>query len=266
MQPIDINKLIKVIASLRDKENGCPWDLQQTHETLISMTFEEMTELADAVARGDSNNTCEELGDILFHLAFYARIAEENGDFTMQDVIDTTTEKMIRRHPHIFAGKVYSDQTEQKADWHRIKSEEKALTDQHQPYPQLSTLAKIDNLPTIAQSIVMQNQLADMGFDWFNAHDVFDKIDEELNEVKEELAQQSDKEKITEEYGDLLFAVLNLGRKLKLEPDMALRKANHKFYARSEAMIATAGDISTFTNLSMDDKERLWNNVKKKFL
>lgn len=260
MNKTNLQPLVDIMATLRDPENGCPWDLRQSHDTLVSMTFEEVTELADAIARRDADNTCEELGDVLFHLVFYAQIAEENSDFTMQDVIDTVAKKMTRRHPHIFEGKVYANEAEQHADWERIKAEEKA--EKVTPYPQLDEKNRTDSLPTMLQSLSMQEDLAKLGFDWFNAHDVFAKIDEEIAEVKAEMAQADNDEKIGEEYGDLLFAVTNLGRKLGIEPDMALRQANHKFYARSEAMIAKAGSVDGFAKLSLDDKEALWAAVK----
>lgn len=272
MNKTNIQPLIDLMATLRHPENGCPWDLQQSHETLVAMSFEELSELADAIARGDSQNTCEELGDVLFHLVFYARIAEENGDFTMQTVIDTVAEKMTRRHPHIFEGKVYADEAEQKADWQRIKAEEKS--GKIVPYPTLDDKQRLDSLPAIAQSIAMQKNLAKLGFDWFNAHDVFDKITEEIDELKAELphvapthvddpTSNTNVDRITEEYGDLLFAVLNLGRKLDIDPDMALRKANHKFYARSEGMIILADGVQNFSDLSLDEKEALWHQVKQ---
>lgn len=274
MNKTNIQPLIEVMAALRDPESGCSWDLQQSHDTLVSMTFEELSELADAIARGDSENTCEELGDVLFHLVFYARIAEENGDFTMQEVIDTVAEKMIRRHPHIFAGKVYANEAEQKADWDSIKAAEKS--GKTIPYPTLDAKQRLDSLPAIAQSLAMQKNLAKLGFDWFNAYDVFEKIDEEIHELKAEIPhidnqshnqqsiEESNIDRVTEEYGDLLFAVLNLGRKLDIDPGMALRKANHKFYTRSESMISQSGNVESFANLSIDDKEALWGQVKNK--
>lgn len=124
MTDVNLQALIDVMATLRHPDNGCPWDKAQTHESLVSYTVEEVAELLDAIARRDSDNLCEELGDLLFHLVFYARIAEENGDFAMQDVIDGIVAKMTRRHPHIFAGKVYTDEAAQKADWQRIKQAE----------------------------------------------------------------------------------------------------------------------------------------------
>ncbi len=257
---VNLQPLVDLMATLRDKENGCPWDLQQSHETLVSMTFEEMSELADAIARGDMPNTCEELGDILFHLIFYAQIARENGDFTLQDVIDEVAKKMTRRHPHIFAGKVYANEAEQKADWARIKAEEKA--GKIIPYPILDDQQRLDALPAILQSITMQENLAKLGFDWDSADEVFDKISEETEEVKAEMSLPNNADRVAEEYGDLLFAVLNLGRKLNLDADMALRKANHKFYARSEAMITEAGNVVKFAQLSLAEKETLWNKVK----
>lgn len=262
MSAIDIQPLIDLMATLRDKDKGCDWDLAQTHESLVPLTAEEALELYDAIARADIDNICEELGDVLFHLVFYARIAEEQGDFTIQQVIDGVVEKMIRRHPHIFEGKVYADAAAQKADWARIKAEEKAT--KTFPYPQLSPDNHYDNLPAIAQSMMMQKQLAEMGFDWFDAHSVFDKVTEEMHELQDELKQADNTARVQEEYGDLLFAVLNLGRKLAIDPDMALRKANHKFYARSEAMLAMAGGLEPFASQTMDEKEQLWREVKKR--
>ncbi len=255
----DLSALTRIMARLRHPQNGCPWDLQQSHETLVPMTFEEVSELADAVAKGDSHNICEELGDILFHLVFYARLAEEAGDFDMQNVIDTVAEKMIRRHPHIFEGKVYANAAEQKADWNRIKAEEKALNPD--TYPHLTPLEKMDNLPAMAQSVAMQKQLQKMGFDWQHAEEVFAKIHEEIDEVKVEM-QANDSAAIADEFGDLLFAVLNLGRKLHLDPEMALRKANHKFYRRSEKMLRQTRGVEAFKQLTLEEKEALWQSVK----
>lgn len=260
----NIQPLIDLMATLRHPEKGCPWDLQQSHESLVSMTFEELAELADAIAQGDMQNLCEELGDVLFHLVFYARIAEENGDFTLQTVIDEVVKKMTRRHPHIFLGKVYADANEQKADWERIKiTEQKG---KKKAYPMLDAASskgqKLDALPTVLQSVVMQKNLAKLGFDWFEAHDVFAKIQEEIDELKAELPQVNNIDNITEEYGDVLFAVLNLGRKLEIDPDMALRQANHKFYTRCEAMIDLAGSVANFATLPMADKASLWSAVK----
>lgn len=259
MNSIDLTPLTDIMAMLRDPENGCPWDLKQSHETLVSMTFEEVAELADAIAKSDNNNICEELGDLLFHLVFYARIAEEAGDFTMQDVIDYVAEKMIRRHPHIFQNTVYASEAEQKADWERIKAEEKAL--KPNTYEHLSILEKMDSLPAMLQSISMQKQLSNMGFDWQAAADVFAKINEEINELNTEM-QADNPITINEEFGDLLFAVINLGRKLNVDPETALRSANHKFYARSEQMIQRAGNIAKFTALSQCEKSTLWEQVK----
>ncbi|MGY0398560.1 MAG: nucleoside triphosphate pyrophosphohydrolase [Ostreibacterium sp.] len=261
MKKVDINPLIEIIATLRDTEYGCPWDKAQTYESLVKYTLEETHELFDAIARDDKQNICEELGDLLFHLAFYARLAEEDGDFVMQGVIDAIVEKMRRRHPHIFSGEVYANETEQKADWEKIKAKERA---QQSPiYSQLDAKHQIGRLPTVMQSIEMQKTLSKMGFDWINAYSVFDKIVEETDELKEALKQDDNQEHITEEYGDLLFALLNLGRKLDIDPEIALRKANHKFYTRSESMIRRAGGIVNFIAASRHEKEILWEQVKK---
>jgi len=263
MPRVDINRLVDLMARLRDSENGCPWDLAQSQESLTKLTLQEIYELFDAIAKKDAANICEELGDILFHLVFYARIAEESGDFSLQDVIDKVAEKMQRRHPHIFAGKVYQNEAQRKADWQRIKAEEKA--EKPEPYPDLVAHAGSDRA-SIWQSIEIQTHLAALGFDWPNAHSVIPKIQEELQELQAEMLKPADhkasQERLAEEYGDVLLAAVNLGRKLRLDPDMALRKANHKFYRRCQKMLDLVGGADVFKHKNSIQQQVLWQQVK----
>ncbi|MPV86666.1 nucleoside triphosphate pyrophosphohydrolase [Ostreibacterium oceani] len=276
---VNIQPLVDLIARLRHPETGCEWDLAQTANSLLPMTQDELYELFDAIQSNEPTHVCEELGDVLFHLAFYARIAEEQGTFNLQSVIDAVVDKMVRRHPHIFAGKVYANREEQKADWHRIKAKEKAS--EVSPYPQLSAITDEDFLSksiigkaSFEQSLQAQALLATLGFDWSTASPVVEKIREECDELEEVLDEMlenshddTNKEKtltkMTEEYGDLLFAVVNLGRKLSISPDAALRQANHKFLARSQAMLAMSDGADAFAALSLSEKEALWQRVKQ---
>lgn len=256
----DIQSLIKVTERLLDKETGCPWDLVQTHESLCKHTIEEVHELLHAIAINDSENIKEELGDLLFQIVFYAKIAEENGQFTFADVIQNVSDKLIRRHPHIFADKTYDSLEAQQADWQRIKAEEKTHAGNNQSLLNDS----YQTLPSIEQSVYFQKVAAKLGFDWQTANEVIPKIHEEVDELLQEINQpQQQQSKIEEEYGDLLFACLNLGRQLKIDSDLALRKANQKFISRFEKMIAQVGNQETFKQLSLDDKENLWQQVKQ---
>ncbi len=256
----DITKLIEVMARLRDENTGCSWDLSQSHKTLMPQTTEEMNEMFYAITTNDSENLKEEIGDVLFHLVFYTRISEEKGDFDFSDVIDAVCEKMIRRHPHIFAGKKYKNKKEQSDDWQRIKLEEKqskGKVNDNNLFP-----VEIKSLAAIEQGVMIQNSMAKLGFDWNNTNQIIAKISEESAEVVEAI-ESGNKEHIFEEYGDLLFAVLNLGRKLDIDSDLALREANLKFIQRSENMIKEAGSIESFAKLSILEQESIWAKVKE---
>lgn len=271
--------LIELIARLRDPETGCEWDLAQTPDTLPALTIEEMYELFDVLASDQSSNDdyseeiCEELGDVLFHLAFYARIYEEHGKFTFQDVIDHNVKKMIRRHPHIFAGKVYASVAEQKADWAKIKAQEQA----EKSPDRLAREAKRDGIfgkdihamPAMTQAVSIQSTARKHGFDWDNALQALPKVTEELDELRAEMTQQqtdseNSHEKLLGEYGDLLFACLNIGRLLDLDSEAALRKTNQKVMSRFHGMIEDIGNLQQFGELTLAEKEILWEKQKIK--
>jgi ATP diphosphatase len=248
--PADIMPLATVMAQLRDPETGCPWDIEQTFATIAPYTIGEAYEVADACQRNDMPALCDELGDLLLQVAFHARMAEQAGHFALQDVIDGVTAKMVRRHPHIFGQGVAREDGH--AQWEAIKAAERA---QKEPDP--SALAGVAiALPALLRAEKLQKRAARTGFDWPDTVGVIAKIEEELDEVRA-AATPVERE---DEVGDLLFAVVNLARHLKVDPEVALRGANAKFERRFRGMEDMAGDA--FTGLALEEKEALWVRVK----
>ncbi|MES2174670.1 MAG: nucleoside triphosphate pyrophosphohydrolase [Pseudomonadota bacterium] len=248
--PADIMPLADVMARLRDPDTGCPWDIEQNFASIAPYTIEEAYEVADAIERADMDALRDELGDLLLQVAFHSRIAEQAGHFAMQDVIDGITQKMIRRHPHVFAEGTRREDGH--AQWETIKAAERA---EKEPDP--SALAGVAiALPALLRAEKLQKRAARTGFDWPDTVGVIDKILEELDEVRA-AASQDERE---EEVGDLLFAVVNLARHLKVDPEAALRKANGKFDRRFRIMEALAGE--GFAALGLDGKEALWIQAK----
>lgn len=243
--------LAKIMARLRDPETGCPWDIEQDFASIAPFTIEEAYEVADAIARRDMTGLCDELGDLLLQVAFHARMAEQAGVFNLQDVIDGICAKMVRRHPHVFGDG--DARIDVHAQWETIKATERADRESDQ-----SALAGVAiALPALLRAEKLQKRAARTGFDWPDLNGVTDKIAEELVEV--EAAETPDHQ--TEEVGDLLFAVVNLARHLKVDPETALRNANAKFERRFRGMEHLAGDA--FPTLSLDEKEALWQRVKQ---
>ncbi|HAF40417.1 MAG TPA: nucleoside triphosphate pyrophosphohydrolase [Sphingobium sp.] len=250
--PADIMPLAKVMARLRDPDTGCPWDIEQDFASIAPYTIEEAYEVADAIEREDMAALRDELGDLLLQVAFHSRMAEQAGHFALQDVIDAITQKMIRRHPHVFGEGARREDGH--AQWEVIKAAERA---EKEPDP--SALAGVAiTLPALVRAEKLQNRAARTGFDWPDTVGVIDKIFEELDEVRE----AEDQDAREEEIGDLLFAVVNLARHLKVDPEVALRKANGKFGRRFRTMEQLAGDA--FAGLSLDDKEALWQQAKRR--
>ena len=249
--PADIMPLANVMARLRDPETGCPWDIEQDFASVAPYTVEEAYEVADAIERGDMAALRDELGDLLLQVAFHSRMAEQAGHFALQDVVDGITEKMIRRHPHVFGEG--SRREDGHAQWEAIKAAERADRD-----PDPSALAGVAAaLPALLRSEKLQKRAARTGFDWPDTKGVIAKIEEELEEVR----QARTAEEQQEEIGDLLFAVVNLARHLKVDAETALRMANAKFERRFRTMESLAGDA--FVGLSLDDKEALWQQAKR---
>lgn len=227
-----LDDLLHLMARLRDPQSGCPWDLKQSYATIVPYTLEEAYEVADAIERGDFDHLREELGDLLFQVVYYAQLAREEGRFEFDAVVDGITRKLIRRHPHVFAdGDLYGEPDPAKLEeaavkqrWEELKAEERAAK-AAEPV-QLSLLDDVPNaLPALSRAAKLQKRASQVGFDWADALPVVDKVREELDEVLEAMAG-NDTEAQAEEVGDLLFVVVNLARKLKVDPETALRAAN----------------------------------------
>ncbi len=256
MTPIE--RLLGIMAKLRDPDGGCPWDLEQTFATIAAYTIEEAYEVADAIERGDMVELKSELGDLLFQTVFHARMAEEAGLFAFDDVANAMSDKLVRRHPHVFADEAAkSDAAEQKARWEDIKAAERAAKAQHGVLDDVPV-----GLPALARAAKLTKRAARVGFDWPSTDEVFDKLDEEVGELKAEIAA-GDLDKAREEMGDLLFVVANLARKLGVEPEDALRGANAKFVRRFgfiEAELAKDGRTPDQSDLA--EMDGLWDAAK----
>lgn len=248
----DIMPLVRVMRRLRDPDTGCAWDIVQDFASIAPYTIEEAYEVADAIQREDMAGLCDELGDLLLQVAFHARIAEQAGHFTLQQVIDGIADKMIRRHPHIFGAD--PDGANGHVQWETIKAAERAGKSADP-----SALADVAlALPALLRAEKLQKRAARTGFDWPNIADVKAKIVEESDEVDAAVTPAEQEEEI----GDLLFTIVNLARHLKVDPEVALRKANGKFEARFRHMEDAAG--AEFVSLSLDEKEALWRDAKAK--
>ena len=257
MQQFD--RLTQIMAQLRDPQSGCPWDLEQTHETLRTSLIEESAEVLDAIESGDKANLREELGDLLLQVVFHAQLARENGDFTMEDVAQTINEKLVRRHPHIF-GDVKADDAETvKANWDVIKAQEKSERGEIQT----SILGDVPApLPALSSALKISKRAAKVGFEWPDEAGVLAKLREEVGEVEDALAHES-RERVAEELGDLLFTIVNIARWRGIDPELALRDNNRKFRGRFEQMEAGAARRGwSLDSLSEAQWDELWNAAK----
>lgn len=246
----DIAPLVEVMRRLRDPDGGCPWDIEQSFATIAPYTIEEAYEVADAIAQDDMGELCEELGDLLLQVVYHAQMAREAGYFTLADVITGITDKMIRRHPHVFGDAVIADAAAQTRAWDALKAREK---------PRDSALSGVAMaLPAAKRAQKIQSRAARVGFDWPDADGPRAKISEELDEIS---AADTHAERV-DEVGDLLFAAINYARHLGVDAEEALRGATAKFETRFRAMETAAG--GDFSALTLDDKEQLWAAAKVK--
>ncbi len=248
-----VDELLAIMARLRDPEHGCPWDRQQDFASIAPYTVEEAYEVADAIAAGDMAHLKEELGDLLFQVVFHARMAEENNHFDFHDVVTALNNKMIQRHPHVFTtGHEPLSAEAQSRQWEARKHADKT-----------SVLDDIPtNLPSLSRAVKLQKRAAGIGFDWPDIAPVFDKLDEEVAELKEAMAS-GDKTRVTDELGDVLFVLTNLARHLKIDPDLALRQANQKFEQRFRQVEEQARRHSPNPPpYSLEELDKLWEKVK----
>ncbi len=258
----EIETLLAVMRRLRDPERGCPWDVEQTFETIAPYTIEEAYEVADAISRGSMEDLKEELGDLLLQVVFHARMAEEEGHFAFPDVVQAINDKMIFRHPHVF-GAEHERGRVQEGFWDRAKDAEKARKATAGKDEQASVLDDVPlALPALTRAEKLQKRAARAGYDWPDADGVLAKLDEELAELREAV-QKGDRDGMEDELGDLLFTIVNLARHLKVDPEKALRRANDKFSRRFRAAERMARENGhALDALSADELDELWNAAK----
>ena len=265
----DISRLIEIMEALREPETGCPWDIVQTFETIKPYTIEEAYEVADAIERNDMDDLCEELGDLLLQVVFHSRIAEEMGAFSFGDVVQAVTSKMIRRHPHVFAVSDADTPESVKLQWDQIKAAEKRERLERRASrgvsddPKAGFLGSIQrSQPALTEALKLQEEAARVGFDWSAAEPILDKIEEEIGELRQALAEGRS-ENISDELGDLIFAMVNIGRHVKVDAENALRGTNTKFRRRFrhiETSLAASGE--TLEAASLERMEELWQAAK----
>jgi nucleoside triphosphate diphosphatase len=258
----EIGRLIEIMAALRTHGSGCPWDLQQTFETIVPFTLEEAYEVADAVERGNFADLRDELGDLLLQVVFHARMAEEEGRFDFGGVVEAITAKLIRRHPHVFADARDLTPDEVKALWGEIKARENSARGAADREP--GALAGVPlALPALTRARKLQEKAGKVGFDWAEARAVLTKLREELDEIETEI-EAGDAKAAAGEVGDLLFAVANLARHLAVDPEAALRGANAKFerrFSHIESRLAAEGRVPA--GASLEEMEALWVEAKR---
>lgn len=254
--------LIEIMRALRTPETGCPWDLEQDFDSIAPYTIEEAYEVSDAIARRDLAELREELGDLLLQVVFHAQMASEIDAFDVRDVIAAINDKMIRRHPHVFGeNEKERNADDQKQAWEAIKAAERAEKTDADSVSALDGVARA--LPALMRAEKLQKRAARTGFDWTEPEDIFAKLEEETGEVRDAL-RNSDAENLEEEIGDLLFVTANLSRRLSVDPEVALDKANRKFETRFRAMeVLAAQRGQVFSALDLDSQESLWQDVKR---
>jgi MazG family protein len=257
-----LEKLLEVMERLRDPETGCPWDKEQDFKSIVKYTLEEAYEVAEAIENEDMDEIKSELGDLLFQVVYYAQMAKEEKAFDFHDVIDEITEKMIRRHPHVFADGKADKAQDVNAIWEAEKKKEaKKLSQDNNPPSALDNIPLA--LPAIKRGQKIQQRAAKTGFEWPEAYQVLDKFEEELQELREAMAS-GQQEKIIDELGDVFFVLTNFGRKLGVDCESSMAAANRKFENRFRGMeIAAREQGKVFTECDLDEQETLWVEQKK---
>jgi nucleoside triphosphate diphosphatase len=270
MQPSrDISRLIDLMSALRDRQSGCPWDVEQTFETIKPYTIEEAYEVADAIERHDMEDLKDELGDLLFQVVFHAQMASEAGEFEFGDVVEAVMTKMIRRHPHVFARSDVATPDAVKVQWDEIKAAEKRERADRRARRGLTEDSKAGFLgsvqrsqPALTEALKLQERAAKVGFDWSEAEPILDKIEEEIGELRGAL-KSGEPHKVKDELGDLIFALVNIGRHVKADPEQALRGANTKFRRRFSYIETSLQELGvTLEAATLEEMEALWQAAK----
>lgn len=245
------NAFMELLKIMEDLRLQCPWDKKQTIHSLRNLTLEEAYELSDAIVTEDMNGIREELGDLLLHIVFYARIAEEQSQFHIGDIIQTLNEKLIRRHPHIYGNVQVENEEDVKKNWEQIKMDE----------GKKSVLGGVPNsLPALIKAFRMQDKTSQVGFDWKDKEGVRNKLSEELNELDEALSRENNQDEIESEFGDVLFTMVNYARFIGVDPEAALEKTNRKFKRRFEYI--ENHSVKMITEMNQDEMEFLWEKAK----
>ena len=247
------------MEQLRAPESGCPWDIKQTYKTILPYTIEEVYEVADAIERDDIDSLKDELGDLLFHVVFYAQLAKEDDFFELKDIVSAICEKLERRHPHVFSDKSISSEDEIHKAWEQQKHKERQEKQNNRLASLLDDIPK--QLPELKRAQKIQKRVGKQGFDWKNLDQVWNKFEEELDEIKGAVKQGS-QEAIQDEMGDLLFVCVNLARHLEVDADMALRHANQKFEQRFRLLEKIAKE--PIENFTIEELEGFWMQAKEK--
>lgn len=269
----DINRLLTIMSRLRDPESGCPWDLAQTYKSIVPHTLEEAYEVAETIEREDFDALCDELGDLLFQIVFYAQLAKEESRFDFEDVVKAISDKMERRHPHVFAdaqiAKMHFDSEQaQTRHWEELKQQEREakVEQESRSACEPAATSQLDgitrSLPALSLARKVQSRAAQVGFDWPEVDGVFDKLQEEISELQEAWDDETAR---ADEMGDLLFTCVNLSRHAGVDPEQVLRQANSKFERRFRGMETVAcHESSSLEKMSADQLESCWQQVKNK--
>ena len=253
----NVQRLLEIMARLRDPETGCPWDVEQSFETIAPYTIEEAYEVADAIAGGDLGDLKDELGDLLLQVVFHARMAEEAGLFAFEDVAGAIADKMVRRHPHVFGEEEIENEAAQRIAWEDVKAAERAEKAGGAPESVLDDVPLA--LPALLRAEKLQKRAARVGFDWAEVAPILAKLDEEIGELRHEMENGGPKDRLEDELGDVLFVAVNLARRLRLDPETALRGTNAKFERRFRR-IEAGRDPGT---MSLDELDALWDRAKE---
>jgi ATP diphosphatase len=259
-EPGQIDRLVEIMAALRDPEGGCPWDIEQTFKTISAYTIEEAYEVADAIERMDLHDLKDELGDLLFQVVFHAQMAREQGEFAFDDVVNAISDKLVRRHPHVFGEEKVKDKQALNEAWEKHKKNERRHK-QAEPGSLLDGIAS--TMPALRWSSKLQKRAAHHGFDWDDIAPVFDKLQEEIEELKAEIVHDDNQQRIADEMGDILFACVNLSRHLDVNPEQALRDSNLRFISRFtvvEQLLQKDG--RQMDDCSVEELEDYWQKAK----
>jgi ATP diphosphatase len=258
-----LDRLLKIMARLRDPDGGCPWDLEQNFATIAPYTIEEAYEVAEAIDRGDMNALRDELGDLLLQVVFHARMAEEDGLFDFEAVAQGISDKMVRRHPHVFGNKTVDSAALQTAAWEDQKAAERLATAAAEGRAPSVLDGVSIALPGLTRSVKLARRAARVGFDWPDIAGVVAKIEEEIGELRSEIADGGIADRLEDEIGDLLFTIANLARHLSIEPEAAIRRANRKFEQRFHHLEARLGaDGRGPQDADAEELDELWNEAK----